>query len=141
MKNKKILIIVAVLLFVVGISTCFAIAVFTSKEDLEVRIERAGICNPLKPVEEKTLDISDKVEDKLQKYWKDTDKSKGPGANELCDCVIGDYKLFVGEDEILFNLDLGYVLYNGKFVDLSDEFYMYLTKITKDSDIKAEEDK
>ena len=39
-----------------------------NKEDLEVRIERAGICNPLKPVEEKSLDIGYNEKKKLQKY-------------------------------------------------------------------------
>ena len=136
MKDKKILINVAVLLCVIGVSTCFAVGVFSSKEDLEVRIERAGVCNPLKPVDEKSLKISDKEKKKLQKYWEDTDKTKSPGVNELCDCVIGDYKLFVGEDEILYNLDIGYVLFDGNFVDISDEFHSYLAKVTKDNDIK-----
>lgn len=141
MKDNKILIIVAVLLCVIGVSTCFAVGVFSPKEDLEVRIERAGVCNPLKPVEDKSLKISDKEKKKLQKYWEDTDKTKSPSVNELCDCVIGDYKLFVGEDEILYNLDIGYVLYEGNFIDVSDEFHSYLTKVTKDNDIKVEEDK
>ena len=68
MKDNKILIIVAVLLCVIGVSTCFAVGVFSPKEDLEVRIERAGVCNPLKPVEDKSLKISDKEKKKLQKY-------------------------------------------------------------------------
>ena len=140
MKNKKVFIVVAVLLFAVGISGCFAVAIFSVHQDLEVRIERAGVCNPLKPVKEKSLNISDNEEDKLQKYWEDTDKSKAPAVNELCECVIGDYKLFVGEDEILYNLDFGYVLYDGNFVDISDEFHRYLAKVTKDNDIKDEAD-
>ena len=137
MKNKKVLMIVAIICFVLGVGTCFAVAILSfGREDLEVRIERAGVCNPLKPVEEKELSISDEEAKKLGKYWSDTNKDKTPGDDEVCDCIIGDYKLFVGEDEILFNLDLGYVSFGGKEVDISDEFHKYLSKVVKENDIE-----
>ena len=142
MKNKKVLMIIAVICFVLGVGTCFAVAFLGSDKetkDLDVRIERAGICNPMKPVDEKILPITEKIENKIQKYWEDTNKDKTPGIDEVCDCIIGDYKIFVGEDEILFNLDLGYVSFNGKEVDISDDFYEYLNKVIKENDKELEE--
>ena len=140
MKNKNVLMIIAVICFVLGVGTCFAVAILSfGREDLEVRIERAGVCNPMKPVDEKILPITEKIENKIQKYWEDTNKDKTPGIDEVCDCIIGDYKIFVGEDEILFNLDLGYVSFNGKEVDISDDFYEYLNKVIKENDKELEE--
>jgi len=141
MNNKRIVMIIAIICFVLGVGTCFAVAIMTFKEDekdLEVRIERAGVCNPMKPVEEKTLPISEEIEDKIQDYWKKTDKDKAPGVDEVCDCIIGDYKIFVGEDEILFNLDLGYVSFNGEEVDISDGFHKYLNKVITENDKELE---
>ena len=51
--------------------------------------------------------------------------------------------MFVGEDTVLFNLDLGYVSYNGKYVDISDEFIKYLSNYVRENDknLKEEEEK
>lgn len=140
MKDKKILIIIAILLVVVGVSICFGVAIFSSS-NLEVRIERAGVCNPLKPVKDKEVKTDEDAKKKLAKYWKKTDKENAPKDSEIVDSLVGDYKLFIGEDEILFNLDLGYVSYNGKYVDISDEFVEYLSDYVRENDAKLKEDK
>lgn len=134
MKNKKVLLVISILLIIVGVGIYFGVSIFAS-EDLDVSIERAGVCNPLKPVEDKEVKISDKEEEKLQKSWKKTDKDKAPSHDEVVDSLVGDYKLFVGEDTILFNLDLGYVSYNGKYVNISDEFIEYLSQLVRENDI------
>ena len=100
-----------IILIVVGVGICISVAIFNN-QDVEVRIERAGVCNPLKPVKDKEVKTDDDTKKKLAKYWKKTDKDVEPKANEIVDSLVGDYKLFVGEDEILFNLDLNYVSYN-----------------------------
>ena len=138
MKNKKVLIIVGVVLLILGISVCFGVAVFGSA-DVEVRIERAGVCNPLKPVKDKEVKTNKDTKKRLVKFWKKTDKEKQPDSNKLVDSLIGDYKLFVGDDEILFNLDVSYVSYNGKYVDISDEFMEYLSDYVKNNDSKLKE--
>jgi hypothetical protein len=129
MEKNKVLRVISILLVVFGVGICFGVSIFTS-EKLDVTIERAGVCNPLKPVKDKEVKISDKEEKKLQKFWEKTDKTKAPSHEEAVDSLVGDYKLFVGEDTILFNLDLGYVSYNGKYVDISDDFIDYLSAIT-----------
>ena len=139
MKGKNILLIIAVILIVVGVGICISVAIFSS-QDVEVRIERAGVCNPLKPLKDKEVPTDEKTKKKLAKYWKKTDKEKGPDRNELVDSLVGDYKLFVGEDAILFNLDLGYVSYNGKYVDISDEFIEYLSSYVRENDKNLKED-
>ena len=139
MENKNILLVISILLIIVGVGICFGVSIF-AVEDLDVSIERAGVCNPLKPVKDKEVKISDKEEDKLQKYWKNTDKDKAPSYEEVIDSLVGDYKLFVGEDTILFNLDLGYVSYNGKYVDISDEFIDYLSELVRENDIYLEDE-
>ena len=133
MESKKILKIVSIILIIVGVSICFGVAVFGA-QDIEVRIERAGVCNPLKPVKDKEVQTDEKTKKQLAKYWKKTDKEEAPNRNEVVDSLVGDYKLFIGEDEILFNLDLGYVSYNGKYVDISDEFIDYLSKYVREND-------
>lgn len=139
MKNKKVLGIISLLLLVIGVSICFAVSLFFNG-DVEVRIERAGVCNPLKPLKDKEVKIEDEDKEKLANYWKKTDKDKAPGAGEVVDSLVGDYKLFVGEDTILFNLDLGYVSYNGKYVDISDDFIKYLSKLVRENDDNLKED-
>lgn len=136
--NKKVLVIIAIILFVVGVGTCFGVAIYNSN-NVEVRIERAGVCNPLKPVKDKEVKTDKDTKKKLAKYWKKTDKEIGPAVNELADSLVGDYKLFVGEDTILFNLDLGYVSYNGKYVDISEEFIDYLSKYVRENDMNLKE--
>ena len=138
MKNKKVLILVAIVLVVVGVGTCFGVAIYNSN-NVEVRIERAGVCNPLKPVKDKEVKTDKETKKALAKYWKKTDKEKGPELTELVDSLVGDYKLFVGEDTILFNLDLGYVSYNGKYVDISDEFIEYLSSYVRENDKNLKE--
>ncbi len=139
MKDKKVLFIVAIILFLAGISICFGVAIFY-KEDVIVRIERAGVCNPLKPAKEKEVKINEEIEDKLAEYWNDTDKEKAPIDEEVIDAMVGDYKLFVGEDTILFNLDLGYVSFNGKYVDITDDFIQYLSNVVRDNDTILKEE-
>ena len=139
MKGKNILLIIAAILIVVGVGICISVAIFNN-QDVEVRIERAGVCNPLKPVKDKEVKTDDDTKKKLAKYWKKTDKDVEPKANEIVDSLVGDYKLFVGEDEILFNLDLNYVSYNGKYVSISDEFIKYLSQYVRENDTKLQED-
>ena len=139
MNNKKVLFVVSGLLVLIGVCICFGVAIFT-KEEVEVRIERAGVCNPLKPVEEKEVKITDEDKRTLRLYWEDTDKEIEPEANEFVDSLIGDYKLFVGEDTILFNLNIGYVSYNGKYVDISDDFTSYITELVEENDTELEDD-
>lgn len=140
MKNKKILSIIGIIIFIVGVSVCFGVAMF-SYSNVEVRIERAGVCNPLKPVKDKEVKTDKDTKKKLAKYWKKTDTEKKPNNNELVDTLVGDYKLFVGEDTILFNLDLGYVSYNGKYVDITDEFTKYISDYVRKNDKNLEENK
>lgn len=139
MKNKKCLGIISLLLLIIGVGICFAVSIFFNN-DVEVRIERAGVCNPLKPLKDKEVKIDDEDKEKLAKYWKKTDKDKAPAANELVDSLVGDYKLFVGEDTILFNLDLGYVSYNGKYVDINEYFINDLSKIVRENDVNLKEE-
>lgn len=139
MKDKKIMMIIAILLVVVGVGICISVAIFNN-QDVEVRIERAGVCNPLKPVKDKEVKTDDETKKQLAKYWKKTDKDNEPKDSEVVDSLVGDYKLFVGEDEILFNLDLGYVSYNGKYVDISDEFIKYLSEYVRENDTKLKEE-
>jgi hypothetical protein len=139
MESKRILKIVGVILIVLGVSICFGVAIFSS-QDIEVRIERAGVCNPLKPVKDKEVQTDEDTKKQLAKYWKKTDKEVAPSDKEVVDSLVGDYKLFIGEDEILFNLDLGYVSYNGKYVDISDEFIEYLTDYVKEHDKNLKKD-
>ena len=75
MKNKKVLAIVSTILIVVGVSICFGVAIF-SNQDVEVRIERAGVCNPLKPVKDKEVKTDEDTKKQLAKYWKKTDKEE-----------------------------------------------------------------
>ena len=133
MESKKIIKIISVILIILGVSVCFCIAVFGSS-NVEVRIERAGVCNPLKPVKDKEVPTDEDTKKQLNKYWKKTDKDVVPSDDELTDSLVGDYKLFIGEDEILFNLDLGYVSYNGKYVDISDQFIDYLSEYVRNND-------
>lgn len=139
MKDKKILIIISIILAIVGVSICFGVAIF-SAQDIEVRIERAGVCNPLKPVKDKEVKTDDDTKKKLAKYWKKTDKDNEPKDSEVVDSLVGDYKLFIGEDEILFNLDLNYVSYNGKYVSISDEFIKFLSEYVRENDTKLKEE-
>lgn len=139
MKDKKIMMIIAILLVVVGVGICISVAIFNN-QDVEVRIERAGVCNPLKPVKDKEVKTDDETKKQLAKYWKKTDKDNEPKDSEVVDSLVGDYKLFIGEDEILFNLDLGYVSYNGKYVDISDEFIKYLSEYVRENDAKLKEE-
>lgn len=138
MKSKSVLKIVSIILIVLGVGICFATAIL-SNQDVEVRIERAGVCNPLKPVKDKEVTTDKKTKKELAKYWKKTDKDDAPKDSDIVDSLVGDYKLFVGEDEILFNLDLSYVSYNGKYVDISDEFIEYLSDYVRENDKNLEE--
>ncbi len=140
MESKKILKIVSIILIIVVVSICFGVAIFSS-QDIEVRIERAGVCNPLKPVKDKEVQTDEDTKKQLAKYWKKTDKDNAPKDSEVVDSLVGDYKLFIGEDEILFNLDLGYVSYNGKYVDISDEFIEYISKYVRENDKNLKENK
>jgi hypothetical protein len=133
MGNKKILSIISAILIIVGVSICFCVAIFSNQE-VEVRIERAGVCNPLKPVKDKEVKTDSDTKKKLAKYWKNTDKNIQPDANEMVDTLVGDYKLFVEDDEILFNLDLSYVSFNGKYVLISNEFIGYLSDVVREND-------
>lgn len=131
--NKKVMGIIGLVLVVVGVCVFFCVSVFF-KEDVEVKIERGGICNPLNPVSDKIVKISDKEKKKILDYWKDIDLDKEPEATELCDCLVGDYKLFIGDKVILFNLDLGYVSIDSKNIDIDDDFLDYIVKIVKKND-------
>ena len=136
MKNN-ILKIVGVVLVILGIGICFGVSIFFNHE-VDVRIERAGVCNPLKSSEEKEVKISDKEKEQIRDYWKDTDKDKKPNDDEMVDGIMGDYKLFIGDDEILFNLDLGYVFYDDKNVDITDEFMEYISELVRKNDTELE---
>ena len=137
--NKKVMSVIGLVLAIVGISTCFCVAIFF-KEDVEVKIERGGICNPLNPVSDKTVKISDKEKEKILDYWEDIDLDKEPEATELCDCLVGDYKLFIDDKVILFNLDLGYVSIDSKYIDIDDEFLDYIIKVVKENDTELIDD-
>lgn len=139
MKIRNILLVVLVLIAIVVVGICISVVIFGS-QDVDVRIERAGICNPLKPVKDKEVPTDKNTKKELAKYWKKTDKKEGPDRNELVDSMIGDYKLFVDEDTILFNLDIGYVSFNGKYVDISDDFIKYLSDYVKENDVNLKKE-
>ena len=88
MESKKILKIVSIILIIVVVSICFGVAIFSS-QDIEVRIERAGVCNPLKPVKDKEVQTDEDTKKQLAKYWKKTDKEVAPKDKEVVASLVG----------------------------------------------------
>lgn len=137
--NKKLIGIIGIFLAIIGISMCFCVAIFFKEDDILVKLERGGVCNPLNPDKDKEIKISDSEKDKIRKYWKDVDLENEPDSTQLCDCVVGDYKLSVDDKVILFNLDLSYVSIDSKNIEIDKEFLEYIKKLVKENDTKLEE--
>lgn len=125
MKDKRLIILGIMIILSTAVSIVCSVI---SNREIKFRIERAGICNPLKSVEEKEVKIPLSDTKEIIKYWNNTDKEKEPDSSSIVDASIGDYKVFIGKDVILFNLDVNYVSYNGKYVSISDDFTNYLTR-------------
>lgn len=137
--NKKAVGIIGVVLAIVGISVCFGVSIFFKEDDYLVKLERGGVCNPLNPVTDKEVKISDKEKSTIRKYWDDIDFDKLKEATNLCDCVVGDYKLYVDDKIILFNVDLDYVSIDSKYLDIDKEFLDYIQDLVVENDDNYEE--
>ena len=131
MKNRKGLLGISSILFVFGVSLCFGVALAgddTDTEVPEISLFNFGAYNVTRE-EKVSFNLDEEQEKTLIRLWKKTNKNKKPSSSDYVREIIGDYVLFVGQDEIYFNVGVNYVYYNDRYVAIDDEFVTFLKSI------------